>query len=424
MITRVEALRFRCLAYIEQDLENFQVLVGPNASGKTSFLEVIAFLGRMVSIGLERAIDESTSNFQDLVWKRSTTDSFQLAIEARIPSDLRELLEDKSFDLIRYEVEVGPLPIGNNMFSDEVGIISEKVCLIDSQKFVRRDRRQRMLFPEGFEAPSTLLTPRQTKGSRSVINKTFNGSDYFKAETGKGWEPSFKLGPKKSALGNLPEDESRFPVATWLKLLLAEGVQYFVLNSLQIRKASGPGQSRRFNPDGSNLPWMIDYLFQKHEKLFEEWIAHVQTALPNIKSVRTIERHDDRHRFLVVEYQGGLEVPSWLVSDGTLRLLALTLPAYLPDFKGIYLIEEPENGIHPRAVEAIFQSLSSVYSAQMLVATHSPIFLGVSQPKDILCFSKTSEGATDIVAGNEHPRLKNWRAETPIATLFAAGVLG
>ena len=64
---------------------------------------------------------------------------------------------------------------------------------------------------------------------------------------------------------------------------------------------------------------------------FKDWLAHLQTALPDIENIRTVEREDDRHRYLVVEYKGGLGVPSWLVSDGTLRLLALTLPAYLPD---------------------------------------------------------------------------------------------
>jgi hypothetical protein len=66
-----------------------------------------------------------------------------------------------------------------------------------------------------------------------------------------------------------------------------------------------------------------------------------------------------------------------MASDGALRLLALTLPAYLNDFQGVYLVEEPENGIHPRAVETLFQSLSSVYDAQMLLATHSPVILGI-----------------------------------------------
>lgn len=75
------------------------------------------------------------------------------------------------------------------------------------------------------------------------------------------------------------------------------------------------------------------------------------------------------------ENPGGREVPSWIVTDGTLRLLALALPAYLTEFDGIYLIEEPQNGIHPKAVATMIQSLSSVYKAQILLATHSSVIL-------------------------------------------------
>jgi predicted ATPase len=127
---------------------------------------------------------------------------------------------------------------------------------------------------------------------------------------------------------------------------------------------------------------------------------------------------------LILHYRNGLEVPSWVASDGTLRLLALTLPAYLQGFTGVYLVEEPENGIHPRAIETLFQSLSSVYDAQILLATHSPVILGLVEPEQVLCFAKTPDGATDIVSGNNHPALRNWQRETNLSVLFAAGVLG
>jgi predicted ATPase len=87
-------------------------------------------------------------------------------------------------------------------------------------------------------------------------------------------------------------------------------------------------------------------------------------------------------------------------------------------------VEEPENGIHPSAVETMFQSLSSVYDAQMLMATHSPVILSIAEPDQVLCFAKTEEGATDIVLGNEHPKLREWRGETDLGTLLASGVLG
>ncbi|MCL6612768.1 MAG: ATP-binding protein [Peptococcaceae bacterium] len=416
MITLIEALNFRCLRYIRQETGPFHVLIGPNASGKTTFLDVINFLGRLVSDGLDAAISERTTNFQDLVWGRSDG-SFELAIEAKIPDDRRKLLGENNFDTVRYEVKLG-------IDQGEIGILAEKASLQIANKIVS----QRSLFPFLNDPPNTILTSKGKKNSRTVINKVYGGNDNYYSEvylgTGKGWAPAFRLGHRKSALGNLPEDENKFPVTTWLKGLLTEGVQQFVLNSMLIRKASPPGQIRGFKPDGSNLPWVVERLREKSPNRFKDWVAHLQTALPDLVDIKTVERTDDRHRYLVVCYRGNLEVPSWMVSDGTLRLLALTIPAYLLDFKGVYLIEEPENGIHPRAVETMFQSLTSVYDAQILLATHSPVILSLADAEKVLCFAKTSEGATDIVTGNEHPALRDWRGETNLGILFAGGVLG
>jgi predicted ATPase len=420
MISLIEALNFRSLRYISQPLGPFHILVGPNASGKTTFLDVIAFINELVSSGLENAIYDRARNFQDLLWQ-GHGNRFELAIEARIPQEIADTfsLQIRPYDVIRYEIA-----IGLDKSTEQISILEERVLLKISKSI---EPIQRTLFPILIEGTSTLIS----KGSRNIqtiVNKVRDGNDYFRTELaqekGKSWQYAFKLGPQKSALGNLPADETQFPATTWLKNLLTDGVQAFVLNSLLIRKASPPGQRRGFRPDGSNLPWVIDELSKRNPEKFKEWIAHLQTALPDIENIITIEREDDRHRYLVIKYKNGLTVPSWVASDGTLRLLALTLPAYLPELKGIYLIEEPENGIHPRAVETVFQSLMSVYDAQILMATHSPVILGIADAKDVLCFAKTSEGATDIVVGNLHPALARWQGETNLGVLFAAGVLG
>ncbi len=127
---------------------------------------------------------------------------------------------------------------------------------------------------------------------------------------------------------------------------------------------------------------------------------------------------------MVYRYAGGLSVPSWLVSDGTLRLTGLTLPAYLSDLEGVFLVEEPENGIHPKAVATVFDSLSSVYGAQVLMATHSPVVLNSANTEDVLCFARDDAGATDIVFGTEHPHRQAWRGDADLGTLLAEGVLG
>jgi hypothetical protein len=169
---------------------------------------------------------------------------------------------------------------------------------------------------------------------------------------------------------------------------------------------------------------VVDGLAKRSPERFNEWIGHLKGPLSDLKTIRTIERPEDRKRYLLVCHENGLEVPSWMVSDGTLRLLALTLPAYLPDLSGVFLIEEPENGIHPRAVESMFQSLSSTYGAQVLLATHSPVILSVAEASQVLCFSRTGDGATDVVLGSEHPALRDWRGEENMGVLFAGGVLG
>ena len=416
MITLVEALNFRCLHHVRQTLGRFHVLVGPNASGKTTFLDVVSFLGDLVTDGPEEAIRARTQNFVDLLWGRQG-DSFQVAIEARLPDRL--IAEGSDHNTIRYEVQ-----IGHDADRNELGIWTETVQL---KAHEASEVRQGSLFPAVRDVPTTILYPVNKQGAEAVVTKNRGGNDNFYSElrndTG-GRILTFKLGPRRSALANLPEDETRFPAATWLKALLSGGIEKMVLDSQAMRRASPPGQSRAFKTDGSNLPWVVETLQAKDPGRFGDWIAHLQTALPDLEGIRTIERADDRHRYLMLRYRGGLEVPSWTASDGTLRLLALTLLAYIPEAVGVYLIEEPENGVHPRAVETMYQSLSNVYDAQVLLATHSPIILSLVEPQQLLCFAKATDGATDIVLGTQHPTLKDWQGETSLATLFAAGVLG
>lgn len=415
MILRIEALGYRCLYYVRRQISPFQILVGANASGKSTFLDTVRFLGQLVSEGLESAIQLRSENLQDLFWQRQGN-RFELAVEMPIHENLRGLLPSSDHRICRYEVS-----IGIDSATEENSILAEKLILtaMDEENSI-----QRKLFPSLDRVPETILRKTPAKRVKTVINKVPGGNDNFYDETGKGWDHAFKLGPRKSALANLPEDETKFPVATWAKRVLSDGIDTIVLNSASMRKPSPPGQPKGFKPDGSNIPWVIERLRKKNGDEFRHWISHVRTALPDLDTIKTIERPEDRHRYIQVVYKNGLEVPSWGVSDGTLRLLALTLLAYAGEPGKIYLVEEPENGIHPQAVETVFQSLSSNYDCQVLCASHSPVILSLAEPQHILCFARTENGATDIVRGDEHPKLRDWKRGADLGTLFATGVLG
>lgn len=420
MIRLVEALNYRCLRNIQHPLRDFQVLVGPNASGKTSFLDVIGFLGDLLrSDKIQDAVEKRTSTFHDLLFNHQG-DRFQLGVELEIPSPIRERYDaNKRYQCIRYEISVGMSP------EYEIHIFDEKVYLLAESTLVDT---QRTLFPMPRRPQTSIMHSGRPTSKRTIISKKYDGNDNFNSEThsqgGKGWAPSIRLGPLRSALKNLPAMEDQFPATIWMRELLSDKVQTLMLNSLALRQSSPPGKGYRFQPDGSNLPWVIHDLKQKHPEKIKEWIGHLQTALPDIEDIEIHEKPDLRHLYLRLIYRGGLSVPSWMVSDGTLRLLALTLPAYLPNLRGVFLIEEPENGIHPMALETAYQSLSSVYDSQILIATHSPVLLGQAKPEDVLCFKKGSEGATDIVSGNEHPKLKDWQGTVNFGDLYASGVLG
>lgn len=419
MIALVEALHFRCLRFVRTPLERLQILVGPNASGKTTFLDALAFLGTLVREGPEAAFEERTRNPIDLLWGRRPG-FMELAIEAILPEEVRTKFRDNHHSAIRYEVSLEVEPE-----TYQVSIRAERALLKAASRFAPV---QRELFPDPQPPPPSILLKGRPSGTRVILNKVPGGNDNFYSEvyprSGKGWAPSYKLGPRRSTLGNLPAEEEKFPASTWLRDLLKAGVRRIMLNSLLLRQASPPGLARSFSPDGSNLPWIVQDLKEKHSSRFQDWLAHVRTALPDVEDIRVVVRQDDRHAYLMLRYAGGLEAPSWVISDGTLRLLALTILGYLPSFHGVFLIEEPENGIHPTAVETVYESLCSLYTAQALVASHSPVLLNVARPEQLLCFGRDEHGAVDVVRGDQHPALADWRRDTPLGVFLASGILG
>ena len=420
MIRRIQALGYRCLRYVDVRLDRFHVLVGPNASGKSTLFDVVAFLSDLVEDGLDAAVERRTRNFQDLVWGRSSQEwGFELAVEFELPHAIKDQLPPaREFQIFRYEVAISE-------GEDGVSIDSERGVLIPERAL---DIHPRSLFPEPLTAPDTMLMGK-SRGVRTVLSKSSQGRDTFYVEvserSGSGWVTSVSFGPRRSALGNLPESSEKFPAATYVKQILQRQVKSLFLDSVTMGHASPPSLRRAdFSPDGANLPWAVSRLKRNYRADYDEWLRHVRTILSDLKDIRVRVRRDDRHAYLMLSYKTGVQVPSWMVSDGTLRFLALTLLAYLPNTDEVFLLEEPENGIHPLALDAVYDSLASVHASQVLVATHSSAFVRLADPEEVLCFAKDDDGATDIIRGNDHPHLHDWRDAADMNLLFATGVIG
>ena len=94
MITLIEARNFKSIKYIHRPLNNFHVLIGANASGKTTFLDIISFLSDLLNNGIDFAIRERTGNYLDLTHSSRGGD-IEFAIEAELPDGIREKLGNK-----------------------------------------------------------------------------------------------------------------------------------------------------------------------------------------------------------------------------------------------------------------------------------------------------------------------------------------
>ena len=195
----------------------------------------------------------------------------------------------------------------------------------------------------------------------ALLEKTFSASRFYLRENSR-YQDVHDYGLDKLALSLTPPDESRYPTANAAKAFLMRGIRYMQLNSRAMRDPCPATRSTDLELDGTNLARVVGRLIRSangnhpasqsgHADALEAWTGYLKYALDDLEGIGWAARAPDNAEYIILKYAGGLECPSWLLSDGTLRMLALTLPAFLPASPRIYMVEVPENGVHPKALE-------------------------------------------------------------------------
>lgn len=445
MITRLEATRYRCFERLGVDVGDFRVLVGANGSGKTTLLDLPVLIGDLLRANnvsapfMERRPDlpPRAGSLHELVFAGRGSD-FSFAVEARLPDAVQSKVLEGMFARKRTERSRQTLQEDRRHWPTHIRY--EIGLRIGSDQALQVAYEYLFMFPE-LDGPD-----RRLAGFHGVVagNKK-HWLLTLKREIG--YETEFtpetpqanlaKVGLPETLLAMprvLFESEAGYPAARWLHGLLTTDAVFLDPNWSAMRQASPPGQPKVITANGRNIPWLALELKREgalegapagfRSERYADWIAHVQTALPQVTDIDVREREDDHHAYFVVSYKGDFKVPSPGLSDGTLRILTLTLLPYLSKHPAILVTEEPENGIHPRAIEAVLQSLSSMYDSQVWVSSHSPVVLARAKLDQLLCARLANEGGVEMVAGTDHPRLQEWRGGIDLGSLFAAGVLG
>lgn len=445
MITRLEATRYRCFERLGVDVGDFRVLVGANGSGKTTLLDLPVLLGDLLRANnvstpfMERRpeLPPRAGSLNELVFAGRGSD-FSLAVEARLPDSVQSKVvegmsarkrSERSRQALREDRRQWPThiryEIGLRIGADQALQVAYEYLFMFPESD-GPDRRQ-----AGFHGVSA--------GNRKLWHLTLKREIGYESEFSPETPQAniAKVGLPETLLAMprvLFESEAGYPAARWLHGLLTTNAVFLEPDWSAMRQASPPGQPKVITANGRNIPWLAlelkrdgapdDAVADYSSERYADWIAHVQTALPQVTDIEVREREDDHHAYFVVSYKGDFKVPSSGLSDGTLRILTLTLLPYLRKHPAILVTEEPENGIHPRAIEAVLQSLSSMYDSQVWVSSHSPVVLARAKLDQLLCARLSREGGVEMVAGKDHPRLQEWRGGIDLGSLFAAGVLG
>lgn len=453
MITRLEATRYRCFEQLGVDMSEFQVIVGANGSGKTTLIDLPSLFGELLRADniasvftLKRGdMPARAAALRELVFA-GRGDDFSLVIEVRLPEDARNKWADALVASIKSKRQADVLR--NSPAKWPSHLRYELRFEVFNERELNVKNEYLFAYPEASMPDRAVggLLGEVNQGKDDwhfILRREYGGPAVFVDEAKTGLadadrEDKVRIKPGLLAMSAVKYKADSYPAAYWLYELLTEKVVFLSPDWEQLRAASPPGQPKTLIATALNLPWLALSLKRQglmddatpdeqksyRSRDFNDWVDHVKTALPQVEDIDVKEREEDHHAYFSVRYSGGYSVTSSGLSDGTLRILTLTLLAYLPDSPQLVVTEEPENGIHPSAIEAILQSLESLYSSQVWISSHSPVVLAASKLDQLLCARQSADHGVVVVAGEDHPRLKDWRGGIDLGSLFAAGILG
>jgi predicted ATPase len=145
---------------------------------------------------------------------------------------------------------------------------------------------------------------------------------------------------------------------------------------IAMRAAKPPLEVSDIGVLGENIAPFLYRLRGTHPRAFEAVKRTLRSVIPSIEDL--IVDLDERHGTLnVLIRQNGTEFSSRIISEGTLRVLALCAIVVNPWGGSLIGFEEPENGVHPRRIELIADLLTWLawnQGKQVIVTTHSPLF--------------------------------------------------
>lgn len=184
--------------------------------------------------------------------------------------------------------------------------------------------------------------------------------------------------------------------------------------------------NRSLRPDGSNLAAFLYYLREKHKTSYEFIRGTVRQIAPFfddfVLEPLALNENKLRLEWKHVGSDDYFDVSS--LSDGTLRFIALaTLLLQPKDLRpSVILLDEPELGMHPAAIDLLAAMVKSVsVETQVILATQSPTLVDRFEPQDVLVVDRV-KGATEFKR-LDSDKLAVWLEDYSLGELWQMGDL-
>jgi predicted ATPase len=170
-------------------------------------------------------------------------------------------------------------------------------------------------------------------------------------------------------------------------------LRFLHLNPKALREPSSAKAPRSLSREGDNMPTTLARMQAEDKFALTDVSRDMANLVPGILEIKLEQDKLSDKYVIYAETTDQRSFSSQVLSDGTLRLLALATLRNDPQFHGVLCLEEPENGVQPlllRNMARVLREMATDFNdpqqvdeplRQVLITTHSPSF--ISQPEVI-----------------------------------------
>lgn len=413
MITKIEIDGFKTFKNFEIEFSPFTVIAGANASGKSNLFDAIRLLSRLAETDLKTAFNEqrgSSNELFTLYGSDEMADLMKFAVELLVNKKVKDNWggeKELKYTRLRYEVAIKK--IMNDRGIENLSIIHEKLIKLDYNKdlWIKNNIYPKSIMP--------YWKPKSPSGERRIPyidTEDKSGITTIKlfldAKSGIGKETPAKA-ISQTILSSINSVDYPHIFAAKEEM---KSWKFLELNSDSLREPTKQdlGMKDTITQKGENLASALFRIKNNEPYALKDISRRLNNLLPNLVEVNVYDDKANRQYIIKIKSDDEREFSSRVLSEGTLRILTLCIFEYDTEHKGLICFEEPENGIHPFRMKPIVSLLKDLsvdfadedsYPRQVIVNTHSPIFVGevfkLEEQKNIkVWFSKMVSSITNI----------------------------